>query len=86
MIKIVVTLAVSALVSAGIANADPSSDTVALKEVCRMLETASPDEVVEKLMREHGGSLQTDRVVVVAAIDSYCPNHTIPEWGKEQLK
>lgn len=84
MNKAIAALAITVaalLLSTGTVHADPSGDTAAYKYVCRMLDGgASPDQVVDAIMHVYGGSLDGDRLIVMTAIDAYCPNHVAPHW------
>jgi hypothetical protein len=81
MAKTIAALAIAALMFTPVtAHADPSSDTVAYKQICGMLESESPDQVVDILMRDHGADLDTAHLMVLTAIDAYCPTVKHPHW------
>ncbi len=62
------------------AHAD-TSDTATYKEICKMLDGASPNSVANRLQNTYGTTLDTARLTIMVAIDAYCPSHQVPpDW------
>jgi hypothetical protein len=85
MTKIIALAGAIAAVTIGLAapaHAD-TEDTPALKEICRMLNSRTPDQVAAMLQSTYGTTLDTARLTVGTAIYAYCPQVGYPPAWKD---
>ena len=85
MRKIIALAGAIAAVTFGLAapaHAD-TEDTPALKEICQMLNSRTPDQVAAMLQSTYGTTLDTARLTVGTAIYGYCPQVGYPPAWKD---